>query len=82
MQNLSQRDLMRYIETEYIIINNTPCEVCGGNYITEAIGVFISEGEPSTISQCVCEKCGNKKDFLFRSPVETLDLNDYEKELQ
>lgn len=69
-------ELMKFIESEYIIINNTPCEICGGNFITEGTGFNFENGIPSTVSVCVCERCGNKKDFLFRSPLSSLNLLD------
>lgn len=69
-------ELMKFIESEYIIINNTPCEICGGNFITEGTGFNFQDGVPSTVSACVCERCGNRKDFLFRSPLSSLNLID------
>ena len=26
---------MKYIESEFYVINDTPCEICGGEYVAE-----------------------------------------------
>ena len=71
---MDYRQLMEFVESEYIIINNTPCDICGGEYITEGTGFHFENGVPSTVSACVCERCGNRKDFLFRSPLSSLTV--------
>ncbi len=75
------REIMKYIESEFIIINNTPCNICGGKYITESSGFDIENGTPSNITSCVCEECGNKKDFYFRAPIGGLNIQKEKKEL-
>lgn len=75
------REIMKYIESEFIIINNTPCNICGGRYITESSGFDIENGQPSNITSCVCEDCGSKKDFYFRAPIGGLSLQKDKKEL-
>lgn len=74
-------ELMKYIESEYIIINNTPCSICGGNYITEGNGFNFEGGVPSNITSCYCEVCGNRKEFLFRAPFAAMNLETEVREL-
>lgn len=66
---MNVREIMKYIESEYIIINNTPCEICGGRYITEGNGFNFEGGVASNVTTCYCENCGNKKEFFFRAPI-------------
>ncbi len=66
---MNVREVMKFIESEFIIINNTPCNICGGRYITESSGFNIEEGTPSNVTSCVCEGCGNRKEFFFRAPI-------------
>lgn len=74
---MNVRELMKYIESEFIIINNTPCNICGGRYITESSGFNIEDGTPSNVTSCVCEDCGNRKEFFFRAPIGGLNpVND------
>lgn len=62
------REIMKYIESEYSVINNSPCEVCGGEYITEDLGIDIVDGIPYDICSCVCSHCGHEKTFEFCAP--------------
>lgn len=62
------RDIMKYIESEYDIINSTPCEICGGSYMAEALEVHIIDNIPYDISMCVCDECGHEKAFSFCAP--------------
>lgn len=62
------RDFMKYVESEYIVINNTPCEVCGGHFETEDIDLDVSEGTPYDSIFCVCPDCGYEKIFNFTMP--------------
>lgn len=78
---MTVNDIMEFIESEYIVINNTPCEICGGEFITEATGLYFENGVSGTISHCVCSKCGNRKDFLFRAPVSSLNIMQDKEEL-
>lgn len=75
------REIMKYIESEFIIINNTPCNICGGKYITESSGFDIENGMPSNITSCICESCGSRKDFYFRAPMGGLNVQKDKKEL-
>ncbi|MBP1917797.1 metal-binding protein [Youngiibacter multivorans] len=61
-------EVMKFVESEYVIINNTPCEICGGEYITESLGLTFNNGHASNVTTCVCENCGNEREFLFRAP--------------
>jgi hypothetical protein len=62
------RDIMKYIESEYEVINRTPCEVCGGEYFAEDLEVLMIDGEPFDICECVCCNCGHEKSFAFFAP--------------
>lgn len=61
-------DVMKYIESEYDIINSTPCEVCGGSYITEDLQIHIVDSIPYDVCICVCPECGHEKLFRFYAP--------------
>ncbi len=78
---MNVRELMEYVESEYIIINNTPCELCGGTYITEGNGFNFENGVPTNVTQCVCEQCGNRKEFSFMAPFSGPNSGDVKKEL-
>lgn len=78
------RDLMKYIESEYEIINTTPCDVCGtkGNYYANEMGFEIVNGLPFDVLNCVCEECGHEKKFEFSVPFEAEDsLNMFKETL-
>ncbi len=62
------RDIMKYIESEYLVINDTPCEICGGEYLAENSNVSIVDGIPYDICDCVCSECGHEKTFQFCAP--------------
>lgn len=78
---LNVRELMKYIESEYIIINNTPCSICGGKFITEGNGFNFEGGIPSNVTTCYCENCGNRKEFFFRAPFAGVNMEAEIKEL-
>lgn len=61
-------DIMKYVESEYKVINNTPCEVCGGNYETEQLDVLLIDDIPFDVCQCTCSNCGHEKTFEFYAP--------------
>ncbi len=65
---MTLKEIMRFIESEYAVINNTPCEICGGLYITEEIIVEIKNNIPYDICECSCEECGHIKTFQFHAP--------------
>lgn len=73
---MNVKELMQFVESEYVVINNTPCEICGGRYITEANGFNFENGVPSNVSSCVCESCGNKREFYFRAPIAGIKTSD------
>lgn len=62
------RDIMKFIESEYRVINNTPCEVCGGDYITEELEIDMIDGLPYDVCSCVCPSCGHERVFEFCAP--------------
>ena len=65
---MTLKEIMKYIESEYNIINNTPCEVCGGEYFADDLAVEIIEGDPYDVCECVCSNCGHEKVFEFLAP--------------
>lgn len=78
---MNLNEVMKFVESEYIIINNTPCELCGGNFLTESAGLSFENGKPENITHCVCEKCGHEHEFLFRAPfINTMDNLDTNSE--
>lgn len=62
------RDIMQYIESEYKVINLTPCEVCGGEYFADGLEISLIDGEPFDVCECVCSHCGHERAFLFSAP--------------
>ncbi|MGY0374046.1 metal-binding protein [Clostridium sp. JNZ J1-5] len=62
------RDIMKYIESEYDIINSTPCDVCGGSYIAEDLEIHIIDDIPYDVCTCTCSECGHEKAFSFCAP--------------
>ncbi|MBU5486217.1 metal-binding protein [Clostridium sp. MSJ-11] len=62
------KDIMEFIESEYKIINNTPCEVCGGEYFADDLNVDLIDDIPHDICICVCSDCGHEKIFEFYAP--------------
>lgn len=62
------KDIMKFIESEYNVINNTPCEICGGDYITEELEIDMIDGLPYDVCSCVCPACGHEKVFEFCAP--------------
>ncbi|WP_138207102.1 metal-binding protein [Haloimpatiens lingqiaonensis] len=78
------REMMKYIESEYQIINSTPCEICGGNFIADSIGINIVNSFPFDVCHCICEDCGHKKTFKFSSPFVFSDeenLNAFKRDM-
>lgn len=65
---MTLRDIMMYIESEYKIINHTPCELCGGDYLTEDIQIALIDDIPYDICSCICSNCGHEKIFEFSAP--------------
>jgi hypothetical protein len=62
------RDIMKYVESEYEVINCTPCEMCGGDYFADALELSVVNGEAFDICECVCSNCGHERDFVFSAP--------------
>ncbi|MCY6370162.1 metal-binding protein [Clostridium ganghwense] len=67
-------DIMKYIESEYDIINSTPCEVCGDSYIAEDLEIHIVNDIPYDVCICTCAKCGHEKLFKFCAPFTDEEL--------
>lgn len=65
---MTVREIMKYIESEYRIINNTPCEICGGEYFADDLSIKIIEDEPYDVCECICSNCGNERVFEFLAP--------------
>lgn len=62
------KDIMKYIESEYDVINHTPCEVCGGDYMAEDLNIELIDGIPFDVCDCICSICGHGKSFMFTAP--------------
>ena len=62
------RDIMKYIESEYGIINQTPCEVCGGEYFAEDLEIVLIDEIPFDVCECTCSNCGHERSFMFTAP--------------
>lgn len=62
------RDIMKYIESEFSVINDTPCEICGGDYVAEDLKIDIVDGIPYDVCDCICSNCGYEKTFEFCAP--------------
>lgn len=76
------KDIMKYIESEYEVINLTPCEVCGGYYMAEDLQVAIIDGTPYDICSCICSECGYEKTFQFNAPfIEGKSLKNSKKNM-
>jgi len=74
---MNLNEVMKFVESEYIVINNTPCELCGGSYLTESGGLSFENGKAENITHCICEKCGHEREFSFRAPfINTMDNQD------
>lgn len=65
---MNLREIMKFIESEYRVINHTPCEICGGDYMTEDIHLVLIDDVPYDICSCVCSNCGYEKVFEFSAP--------------
>jgi hypothetical protein len=66
--SMTIREIMQYIESEYSVINDTPCEVCGGDFFAEELTIDIVDGVPYDVCDCVCSSCGSTKTFEFFAP--------------
>jgi len=62
------KDMMRYVESEYNIINNTPCEICGGKFIAQEFEMDFQNGITYDTCNCTCSSCGYEKVFKFYAP--------------
>ncbi|MCM8709468.1 metal-binding protein [Clostridium sp. SYSU_GA19001] len=79
---MTLRDIMMYIESEYKVINHTPCELCGGEYLTEDIQVAFIDDVPYDLCACICQNCGHEKIFEFSAPfIEQKQSNKLKKNL-
>lgn len=73
-------DIMKYIESEYNIINSTPCEICGGEFIAEDLEIHIIDNIPYDVCICTCSECGHEKSFTFCAPFIDDNLLDLAKQ--
>lgn len=79
---MTVKEIMKYIESEYWVINSTPCEVCGGDYIVFENIISIEDQIPFNISECFCEHCGHEKSFVFSAPfIDIENLNKIKNKL-
>lgn len=62
------KDIMKYIESEYSVVNKTPCEICGGKYQAEDLEIAFIDDVPFDVFNCTCSKCGHEKTFQFNAP--------------
>ena len=62
------REIMKFIESEYTVINRTPCEICGGEFFADDLEVALIDDNPYDICSCVCSKCGHERIFEFNAP--------------
>ncbi|EDS76777.1 hypothetical protein [Clostridium massiliodielmoense] len=67
-------DIMKYIESEYNIINSTPCEICGDSYVAENLEVHIIDNIPYNVCVCICPTCGHERIFKFCAPFVNDDV--------
>lgn len=65
---MTAREIMKYIESEYHVINHTPCELCGGEFHAEEVEIALIDDMPYDVLVCVCENCGNERTFEFSAP--------------
>ena len=76
------RDIMKYIESEFKVINHTPCEVCGGDYLTEDIQIAVIDDIPYDLCACICSLCGHERIFEFSAPfIENKSIKSIKKNL-
>ncbi|MDD3223747.1 MAG: metal-binding protein [Clostridium sp.] len=68
-------DIMKYIESEYKVINNTPCEICGGDYEADNLEIILINNKPFDVCECSCVKCGHEKTFEFYAPFVEVKTN-------
>lgn len=79
---MTLKDIMKYIESEYEVINLTPCEVCGGDYFAEDLTIALIDDIPYDICQCTCSNCGHEKVFEFCAPfIEENNIRKIKKNL-
>lgn len=73
---MTLKEIMQYIESEYYIINETHCEICGGDFFAEELTIDIVDGIPYDICDCVCSNCGSTKTFEFCAPFFDAEMID------
>lgn len=74
------KDIMKYIESEYSIINSSNCEICGGDFFVEELHLDMIDDVPYDVCECVCSECGHEKTFEFCAPfVDDNDLKNAKK---
>ena len=65
---MTLREFMKYIESEFYIINKTPCTICGGDYLAKDLSINLIDSIPYNICDCICSDCGHKRIFKFYAP--------------
>lgn len=65
---MNLNDIMSYMESEIEIINDTPCELCGSDFVADEQNIEFIDGYPHTITSCLCNVCGHNRDFEFSAP--------------
>lgn len=82
MALMTINDIMEFIESEYNIINSTPCEICGGSFIAEKKLLALIDDVPFDVCNCTCEDCGHKRSFSFTAPfIPSLDNEELKNRL-
>jgi hypothetical protein len=66
--SMNIREIMKYIESEFKVISHTPCEMCGGDFVTEDIQIAVIDDIPYDICACTCSSCGHERIFEFSAP--------------
>ena len=75
-------DIMKYVESEFSIINYTHCKICGGNFLTKESEIEVIDGIPYDVCYCVCSHCGFERNFEFFAPyVDDKHFNKFKKVL-
>lgn len=62
------KEIMKYMESEFVIINQTPCEICGGSYFAQEMSLAFIDSLPYDVCDCVCDNCGHERIFEFSAP--------------
>lgn len=72
---MNLNDSMKYIESEYEIINSTNCNLCNANFTITKLDIEFFNNIAHKIYYCSCEKCDKEKLFIFNAPYVS-NIND------